>query len=146
MYRKQEDNVKIAIADYLNLQYPGVPFMMQWDHLKLPTFINKKGQRICKVGAKFKRMRCNIHNFVWPDCFICNPTPWDICQGRGLFLEIKKNKDEVYTRKGEMRNSEQIQKEYSSLFLLRDMGYEANFTWSLDHAKPIIDYFLKRSP
>ena len=133
MYRKKEDNVKLAIADYLNLQYPGIPFMMQWDHLNLPI----------GVAKKFKRMRCAIHNFVWPDCFICNPTPWDICQGRGLFLEIKKNKDEVYTRKGEMRNSEQIQKEYSSLFLLRDMGYEANFTWSLDHAKPIIDGFLK---
>jgi hypothetical protein len=132
MYRKKEDNVKLAIAEYLKYQYPNIPFTMQWDHLNLSI----------GVAKKLKRMRCSIANFVWPDMFIASPDGLDhYC---GLFLEIKKDISEVYTKQDTIRKNKQIIKEYKSLKILKNLGYQASFTWSVDHARSIINnYFLQ---
>jgi len=132
-YNKQEDNLKIFIADFLNKKYPNIPFTMQWDHLKLPI----------SVAVKLKRMRWNKPDFVWPDIFIYAKLQ-PIFGGRvsGLFLEVKKNKEALFDKNGFMRKNAHIIKQNNSLILLRELNYAAEFVWSPEVAAETIDRYL----
>ncbi len=128
-YHKSEDGVKIALADYLNYRYPFAPFQMQWDHLKLPI----------GVATKLKRMRWAEQEFVWPDCVVPYPTK----RHYGLFLEIKKDRNEIYKKGGTLREDQQTYREFLSLERLKFLGYEALFTWSIDHGMRVIDEYFE---
>lgn len=127
-YTKNEDNVKLTIASYLNVKYPFAPFNMSWDHLRLPI----------GVAVKLKKMRWANPNFVWPDLFIAYP----VKKFHGAYFEIKKSSSEVWLKSGKMSTSAQILKENNSLILLMNIGYHADFILDVnDGVKKIDGYF-----
>ncbi|OFW47578.1 MAG: hypothetical protein A2163_00725 [Actinobacteria bacterium RBG_13_35_12] len=128
-YTKSEDNVKLAIAHYLNVKYPFAPFSMSWDHLKLPI----------GVAVKLKKMRWAKPDFVWPDLFIAYP----VKDFYGAYFEIKKDASEVWLKSGKMSQSEQIQKENNSLITLNKLGYYTDFILGTPDGIAKIDAYLK---
>lgn len=138
-YHKSEDGVKISLADYLNYKYPFAPFRMEWDHLKLPSKVDKDGNRYSLVGKKLKRMRWAEQGFVWPDCIVTYPTK----RHHGLFLEIKKDRAEIYRKDGTLREDQQTYREFLSLERLKLLGHQALFTWSIDHGMNVIDEYFE---
>ena len=124
-YKKEENQLKHAIADYLLLQYPKVQFRMDWDHIRLTI-----GQ-----AKQLKRLRSD---FKFPDLFIAYPA----YNYGGLWLEIKKSKHKIFKKNGELRNERHIVEQQQAINFLNTIGYWAGFVWDFDQAKKIIDWYL----
>jgi len=60
-----------------------------------------------------------------------------------MYIELKKDSDEVYTKAGEIRQSEHIQGQNNMLIALRERGYYAEFGLGFEHTKSLIDGYLK---
>lgn len=120
-----EYQYQVAIAEYLLWQYPGVLFRSDLGGIKLTM-----GQAV-----KVKRLQ---HGRAWLDMFIAEPR-----RGyHGLFGEIKISADEVYTKKGELRQDRHIMEQHQMICRLRELGYKADFWCGFDAAKEIIDWYL----
>ena len=87
-----------------------------------------------------KAKKANGGRRAWPDLFIAAPT-WEY---HGLFIEIKKNRLEVYGKRGKMRTSAHISEQNEKLESLREKGYAAEFGMGLGHCIEIIDNYLGR--
>lgn len=117
--------IQCRIADYLRDVYPDVVFRSDLGGVKLTM-----GQAV-----KVKRLQAGR---AFPDMFVAASR-----HGRhGLFGEIKVDADEVYTKKGELRQDAHTQKQAEMLARLRGQGYEADFWLGLDDAKAKIDRYL----
>ncbi|MCK4817185.1 hypothetical protein KA005_15555 [bacterium] len=89
-----EQEIQVALCQYMKLKWPTVWFRCDLAGLCLP------------IGQAVKVKKCTYDN-GFPDFFI--PTRklnanYDICHC-GLFIEIKKSYDEIYTKKGVFRNT-----------------------------------------
>lgn len=123
---KQEENLQIAVCNYLRLQYPSVIF----------TCDLASGMRLTIGQAvKAKKMRSSRG---YPDLFIAQPT-----QGKcGLFIELKKSGTKLMNRKGEQATPHILEQE-TMLVNLSQLGYVAMFAIGFNEAKKIIDAYLK---
>ncbi len=124
-YRKIEEATHKAVCDYLKLQYPHVVFHSDASGLKLPI-----GQ--ATVLSKLKSEKSI------PDLFIAQPNS----KYAGIYIEIKKDKSEVFTAKGNMRRTKHIQDQWAMLQKLRSKGYQATFGLGFDGCKKVIDAYL----
>lgn len=122
-----EKAIHKAICKYIDLAYPDVIYTSDASGLRLSM-----GLRV-----QMKAIRCN--NYVIPDLIILNPAGTQ----HGLLLEVKKDKNEVYRKDGEMRQDEHIKSQAKVLFRLEQLGYRAEFACGFDHAKSIIDEYMK---
>lgn len=122
--RKDELHLQMAIADYLRLQYPQVPFYSSMSGIRLLVGQAVENKKI-QDGRK------------WPDVFIAEPRGGFY----GLFGEIKLTQKDIYKTDGNYLN-EHVAAQAEMLKLLNERGYRAVFWPGFDYAKEIIDWYL----
>lgn len=128
--KQKEENIQIAICEYLKLQYPSVIFTCDLaSGMKLPIWI----------AAKNKKMRSSRG---LPDLFIA--------QGKfrtnepsynGLFIELKRESSRL--KNGGIAKSEHHDEQEAVLARLREQCFMAEFACGFDEAKKIIDDYLQ---
>ena len=123
---KEEETIQLLLSNWVRTNYPDVLFNVDMSGVRLPISIAKK----------MKRMRSGR---AWPDMFIAHSNE-KYC---GLFIEIKKNRDEVYTKAGKLRESKHIQEQAALLVKLITNGYAANFGCGLEDCKNIVRTYMK---
>lgn len=123
--KTQEESLQIAVSNYIKMQYPNVIFTSESSGIRVSM----------GTAVKMKKQRSN-HKL--PDMIILEP------RGRfhGLCLELKKDRNEVFTKKGEYRENEHIQKQLETLTQLRELGYFSIFGCGFDETKEIIDFYM----
>ena len=121
-----ESQIHKAVCEYLRLQYPDIIFISDSSGLKTSIGVAKqlKSLRSCR-GI--------------PDLIILQPNP----PYYGLMIEVKRSRDEVYSKNGEIRKSAHIQEQCSILNHLLSVGYYATFGCGLDDCINIIDNYLQ---
>ncbi len=125
--KKGEESLHAQVCRYIDLKYSDVIYMSDSSGVKL-----NMGQAV-----KLAKTRCK--NYKIPDLIILKP----VGGFAGLIIEIKISEDEVYTKKGQMRESEHIQKQWQSLKKLSKDGYMAVFGCGYDNCIKIIDNYFK---
>jgi hypothetical protein len=127
--RKEEESVQKAIAVWLKVAHPNLIFRNDMGGIKLPI----------GLAVKWKGMQ---QERAYPDFFLAH-----MSRGcGGLFIEMKKNKDEVYTKDGNIRQSKHIQEQYMMLEELAKRGYMAVFGCGYEDCKRIIEYYIYDRP
>jgi hypothetical protein len=123
-----ESQVQKAVCDYIRLQYPNILFISDTSGLKTSIGVAKqlKSLRSCR-GI--------------PDLIILQPN----AIYHGLCIEIKRSKDEVFTKSGELRNSMHIKEQFGILAHLSSLGYFCSFGCGLDDCIRIIDKYMLTS-
>jgi len=122
---KQEEKLSIAISNYIKIQYPNVIFTCDASGVKLTM-----GQAVI-----LKKQRSN-HKI--PDMIILSPKD----KYHGLILELKSKN--IYLKDGSLSKEKHIQSQNNTLNQLLDIGYYAVFVIGFDHAKKVIDNYLKQ--
>lgn len=120
-----EFELQCTLAEYIRLQYPDALFHSSLDGLRLPVGLAVKVERLGNGRG-------------WPDLFLAEPRGvW-----LGLFLELKVDRSEIYTKAGKLRQDRHIREQQAALVALRERGYQARFACGFDEAKEIIDDYL----
>ena len=125
--KKVEENVHVQVCSYLDLKYPDVVYTSDQSGLRMP------------LGLAVKTAKTRSKRYKIPDIIILKPSN-GFC---GLIIEVKKNHDEAYTKKGELRESEHIQKQWASLQRLVKDGYMAVFGCGYNECVKIIESYFK---
>lgn len=125
----KEANIHRAFCQYVKTKYPTVIFTSESAGIRLTM-----GQAI---KAKALRSSRGLPDF------------W-LAQARGgyfgFFLELKRSRDEVLTKKGELKihgiSNKRILEQLDSIEALRDAGYYAAFGLGLKDAIKQLDYYM----
>lgn len=126
--KDEEFKIHCAVVEYLLAQCPDVEFRSDMGGVRLP------------MGLAIKAKKANGGRRAWPDLFIAEPLAGYY---HGLFIEIKKDRLEVYGKRGKMRTSAHISEQNKKLKSLREKGYAAEFGMGLEHCVKMIDSYLK---
>ena len=110
-----EDNLQIAVANYLKLQYPGVLF----------CHIPNGGNRSAREGARFKAMGIKPG---MPDVMIFK----SVGNWAGLAIELKVKPNKVQLTQLEC------------LKALAMEAWKAEICWSFEEAKNVIDCYMEK--
>ena len=122
-----ENQLKLAIADFLKLQYPNILFRIDYDLNALT------------IGKCVQIARLKSNQSAWPDIFIAHPNKYS----HGLFVEVKSNKNKIYQKKnGQFRRNKHLQAQINFMNILQILGYSVSFTWSLEHFQNIMKDYL----
>ena len=121
-----EYNLQKQICRYILLQYLDVLFMSDTvAYLKMTVAQGGRNKAIQKPG------------FKTPDLIIFKPNK----SYPGLFLELKTKSP--YKKDGNLLSNEHLEGQMATIKDLRKLGYYADFCWSFDMAKDIIDQYMK---
>jgi hypothetical protein len=126
-YTKKEESVHEKVCQYLDKEYPGVIYTSDSSGVKLTI-----GQ-----ATKLKKLRCKKYKI--PDLLILAPNK----MYSGLIIEIKTSNNEVYTKSGQLRESEHIQDQNATLHELSKLGYMAVFGCGYDNCVEIIEHYFR---
>lgn len=113
------------IARWMSIQYPSVLFHFDLSGLRLT------------IGLAVKCKSLNPRR-GWPDLFIAEARG----QFKGLFIELKKSHDVLYTQKGKLRKDEHIQEQAQMLAELEVRGFRAVFACGFEECQKIIREYL----
>lgn len=127
-----EKQLHKSICDYLHMQYPKVLFNTDMSGIKLTI-----GQ-----ATQAKRLRsCS----GFPDIVIYEQHTEDgiyfNTNWLALFLEVKK--ETPYKKNGMLKKNKHLTDQWLILQRLNAKHYKAEFVWTFDMAKEIIDTYLK---
>lgn len=125
--KNKEYNVYKAITSYLLHQYPKVLF--RYDQAGYNLSIAQAGMN----------KAIQMPNFKYPDLFIAKPNK----HFGGLYLEIKAEDEKLYKRDEKTFKSDHLVGQQYALEQLLRAGYCASFAIGFDHAKEIIDCYMK---
>lgn len=123
--KKIEEDLHIAICNYIKLQYPKVFFMSDASGLRMPI----------GLAVKFHKMHSS-HSQL--DIIVLHPSK----SFNGLVMEVKRGLNEVFKNNGEYRNSKHVIEQNKSIEHLTDLGYMVQYVFSFDEAKELIDEYL----
>lgn len=124
----KESDVHLAVCKYIKLQFPNVLFLSDF----------AAGMKMTKGMANRQSMLKSNDSF--PDLMILER---DINNKyNGLFLELKRDRDALYTKSGQYLKSEHISNQLECLYKLRDRGYKAEFSCGVDESIDFIRYYL----
>jgi hypothetical protein len=128
MKHQPEFILQCQVCEYLRVQYPKVLFLT--DTIAAVHLTDPQKQRNKKVQKP---------EFKCPDLLILQPNNM-YC---GLFIELKVKTP--YKLNGEIKASkdDHLKLQAETIGRLNDLGYKAFFAWSFDHAKQIIDNYMK---
>lgn len=128
---KGEENLQLAICNYLKLKYPHVIFTCDLSSgMKLPIWI----------AAKNKKMRSSR---ALPDLFIAKPRYFSGgTHNHGLFIELKKTGVKLHKKDGSPIDAH-VGEQIVILSMLQNLGYKACFGIGFDNTIKIIDDYLK---
>lgn len=125
------------IAQYMNLQYPTVPYHFDLSGLWTPSH-------------QARNLYGRLNKRAWPDLFIpvgkLRYGPDYEPSTSGMFLELKREGTPLYKKDGSMRANPHHQEQAIVLESLRQQGYFAAFAIGFDEAKCLIDEYLTISP
>ena len=118
--------IQVALAEYVQSKYPKAWFKFDLADINLT------------IGEAVK-LKQIIAARGWPDFFL----PLRTEQYNGLFIEIKKSFNEVYTQKGVLRNNEHLREQLRCLEYLQDQGFKARFGYGLDDCILIVKEYME---
>lgn len=125
--KQKESSIHAQVAKYLKLQYPDVIFRTDFAAGIKMSIGQAVKHKSLQSGSKY------------PDLFIAQPAG----QWHGLFLELKRDRSEVYLLGGNvLKNNQHVKEQEEMLNQLRRRGYCAHFGCGFDGAKRIIDSYL----
>lgn len=123
----REHDLYKMIADYLRYQYPTVVYRFDLAaDLKLTMGQASKHKRLQRYRG-------------YPDLFIAET----IGAYSGLFLEVKKEGVRIFKKDGTLVSDEHVREQFDMLEELRRRGYAAEFVIGFNHAKQVIDDYMK---
>ncbi len=125
--KHEEYQIAVKLTQWLQKQHKTIIFRYDIADIKLTL----------QQAVRLKKMQGGTKSY--PDLFIAE-TREDF---GGCYIELKKDVDEVYTKKNEMRNNEHIKAQNEMLIQLRQRGYYAEFGLGFEDAKNKINDYLK---
>lgn len=125
MKRQPEFNMQKQVCNYLALAYPKVLFMSD-------TIASVK----LTIPQQLRNKSIQKDGFKTPDLIIFEPKHGY----NGMFIELKT--ETPYKKNGELKKSTHLEEQEETLEQLRQKGYWADFRWSFDDVKKIIDWYL----
>ena len=123
---RKEEKIQVAVCKYVKTKYPDVMFRCD-----IASSINL-GARIGGMNTRLRSSR------ALPDITFFEPR-------RGyhaLCIELKKDRDTLYKKNGEMRDNDHFKEQAEILKRLSDKGHYAVFGCGFDHCVEIIDWYL----
>lgn len=137
MSSKAEEQIQLAIVNYIRYQYPDVIFRSDAGGIKLTA-----GQ-----ARKMAALNGNIRGY--PDLFIAKPKLRQTKDGlpaftHGLFIELKKDGTKILKKDGSYVADKHIREQAKILQALERAGYQASFAVGYEQAKRIIDDYIGR--
>jgi hypothetical protein len=126
--KHEEYELQKSVARYLSYQYPDVDFLT--DTVASVKLTERQAGRNKLVQKK---------GFKCPDLLILEPRN-SYC---GLLIELKT--ETPFKKDGTIKASQNdhLKRQHESLLKLSSKGYRAEFSWSFDMTKKIIDEYLK---
>ena len=125
--KHEEKQLAYVLAEYLSLQYPFVIYRFD-----VGADIRLTIGQATTIKDKLR------HKRGFPDLMI-----FEARHGfHGLFIELKKDRDEVYKKDGGMRESKHIREQWEMLKKLRLKGYSAVFGCGFEDCRKSIDWYL----
>lgn len=121
----QEAIIHEQVCDYLRVQYPRVIFRTDFAAGTKMTF----GQAV-----RHKKLQSGK---AYPDLFVAEPRNGFA----GLFLEIKAVN--IYKKNGNLKSDPHLKAQDEMLTRLRNKGYYASFAIGFNHAKRLIDIYMR---
>lgn len=125
----KESSLHQQVVNYIKFQYPKILFRTDF----------AAGIKMT-IGQSVKHKKLQ-QSRAWPDIFIAKPNK-DYC---GLFIELKRDVSEVFKKNGELKSDEHVQEQAALIKQLNELGYKAMFACGFDHAKKVIDGYLKQN-
>ena len=126
--RKDEQKIAWAIAEYLTLKHPDIIY----------RFDVAAGLKMT-IGQATVIKKKLLHKEGYPDLFIAEPRgKW-----HGLYLELKKDRNEVYKKDGGRRKNKHVQVQRAMLDRLLKKGYAATFCFGVDDCINVIEGYLQ---
>ena len=123
---RKEDAISQQIAEYINLQYPGIIY----------HFDTGSGGRTT-IGMAMRNKKLNRVR-GWPDLFIAEPR----ANFKGLFVEIKVINP--LKKDGQLKADDHLEEQQAVITELLLRGYWATFGVGFDGIKLIIDTYFKK--
>jgi hypothetical protein len=125
--KQPEYEFQKAICQYLSLQYPNVLFLSDTvASLKLTP-----QQQVRNSSIQKKAFHC-------PDLIILQPNKYFF----GLFIELKTETPFKLNGKIKASQNNHLENQFNTIEKLNAMEYYAEFAWSFEQAKKIIDEYL----
>ena len=126
MKQQPEYHLQVAICQWLRIQHPKVLFLSDTIascRLTIPQQVRNKA--------------IQKEHFKCPDLIILHPNKYF----HGLFIELKV--DSPFKKNGELKASEHLQGQQSTIDDLNARGYHACFSWGFDMTVNIINRYLE---
>lgn len=125
-YKDSEYHLHKSIVQYIKLKYPALIFRSDLGGIRLT------------IGQAVKNKALQIDTPGYPDLFIAKARHGY----HGLFLELKADVSEFYTKNGMVRESQHVQDQLRMLHNLMSEGYWAGVACDFDTAIKIINWYL----
>ncbi|MEA3385861.1 MAG: hypothetical protein U9Q89_05345 [Thermodesulfobacteriota bacterium] len=122
-----EFEIQCQLSEWLTLQHPRVIFRMDLSGVRLP------------IGLAVKIKRLNPYR-GFPDIQVFEPRG----KYHGLCIELKRTRDDLYTKQGKYRQTRHIREQVEMLRTLRQKGYSADFAVGFSGAQQLINNYLDR--
>ncbi len=122
---RPEQILQAQISEWIKLQYPHVYFAS--DHSGM--FLKNWGLKIYMKKSRSKHAALDII-ILEPKAKFC-----------GLILELKSKTPFTVYRK--LKSDRHLQDQQKKIEHLRSKGYYAQFIWSFDHAKQVIEFYMQ---
>lgn len=106
----KEENLAMLISEYLKRNKILFRFDIGAD-LKLT------------IGQAKRNKRKQMHERGFPDLML-------FVNGKTIFIELKRSRDEIYKKNGEYRTNKHIQEQVAMHEKLRAEGFDVHFVWS----------------
>jgi hypothetical protein len=139
--KQTEFSLQVQVCEYLRMQYPKALFKANFaDGIKL------------SIGQATKLKRAGSGR-AFPDLMIFEPRKASACAGsevlgylspcyHGLFIELKREGEEVYERNFEAKSNRHLKEQHIMLCALRQRGYYCDFAVGFEQAKRVIDFYM----
>jgi len=121
-----EEDVQLALCEYVRKKYPQVWYRSDLGGVWLPF-------KLAKINKRLQRGR------GFPDFSL----PLRTVLYAGLYIEIKKSRDELFKKDGSMRGSKHIAEQRECLRWLRSQGFFAVFGAGLDNCMDVVDFYMR---
>ena len=126
MNHQPEFHLQRQVCNYLRLQYPKALFMS--DTIASVKLTEPQALRNAMIQKR---------GFKCPDVIIFEPRNGY----NGLFIELKV--ETPYKLNGELKKSDHLEGQEKTMKDLRERNYKAEFAWSLEMAKEMIDKYFE---
>lgn len=120
-----EKRLHKSICQYIKLQYPNIYFMSDPSGLRMSI-----GMATELKATRSKHAQLDIVVFEPKGKF------------HGLFLEVKKDRSEVFKKNGEFKQNKHVKEQAETIEHLKSKGYDVHYVFDFDEGIQIIETYL----